>query len=147
MRNIGVYSVNDILELEDRNPIGAEGDKRIAPLNMTTLDKIGEEPEPLPAPVVPDTPDNQDAEVVVALRCFDSHQHKHASLAATHYNRAEFFTWREMYLDRHLAKHTAPIRNRVDFDRMRHITKRRLLQIYEGSEPVSTLQQLAVAHD
>lgn len=46
----GVYSVNDILELEDRNTIGADGDKRFVPMNMTTLEKAGEEPEPPPQP-------------------------------------------------------------------------------------------------
>lgn len=45
MRNMGVFSVNDIRELEDMNPIGPDGDKRIAPMNMTTLERIGEEPE------------------------------------------------------------------------------------------------------
>ena len=43
MSNLGVLSVNDVLELEDRNPIGKEGDKRLVQLNQTTLDKIGEE--------------------------------------------------------------------------------------------------------
>lgn len=38
MHDMGVYSVNDILELEDRNPLGPEGDLRFVPLNMTTLD-------------------------------------------------------------------------------------------------------------
>lgn len=36
-REIGVYSVNDILELENRNPIGPEGDTRLQPLNMAPL--------------------------------------------------------------------------------------------------------------
>lgn len=43
MANLGAFSVNDILELEDRNPIGPEGDKRLVQLNQTTLDKIGED--------------------------------------------------------------------------------------------------------
>lgn len=41
---IGVLSINDILELEDRNEIGDDGDKRFVPLNMTTVEKAGEEP-------------------------------------------------------------------------------------------------------
>ena len=41
--NMGVFSVNDILELEDRNPIGPEGDKRLVQLNLTTLEKVGED--------------------------------------------------------------------------------------------------------
>jgi HK97 family phage portal protein len=37
---MGVYSVNDILELEDRNPIGPKGDIRLVPMNMATLDYV-----------------------------------------------------------------------------------------------------------
>jgi HK97 family phage portal protein len=42
MRNMGAYSVNDILRMEDANTIGPEGDKRIVQSNFTTLEKIGE---------------------------------------------------------------------------------------------------------
>lgn len=40
-RNAGVYNVNDILRMEDRNPISAEegGDVRLMPLNMVPLDQ------------------------------------------------------------------------------------------------------------
>jgi hypothetical protein len=46
-------SVNEIRELENLNPLGPEGDKHYMQLNMTTLDKVGEEtptPEPMPGP-------------------------------------------------------------------------------------------------
>lgn len=36
-----VFSPNDILRLEDRNPIGPEGDKRFVPLNMVPLEDAG----------------------------------------------------------------------------------------------------------
>jgi len=46
----GWMTVNEIRELENLNPIGPEGDKHFVQLNMTTLDKVGEdqavEPEP-----------------------------------------------------------------------------------------------------
>lgn len=45
MFNIGAYSPNKILELEDENPIGPEGDKHLVQLNLTTLDKAGEQNE------------------------------------------------------------------------------------------------------
>lgn len=49
--NVGALSVNDILRLENMNPIGKDGDKRFVPLNMTTLEKAGTEPvAPAPAP-------------------------------------------------------------------------------------------------
>ena len=46
MLDRGVFSINDVLELEDRNPIGPDGDKRFIPLNMQLLEKAGEEPPP-----------------------------------------------------------------------------------------------------
>jgi HK97 family phage portal protein len=46
MRNIGVYSANDIRRMEDQNPIGPAGDKYVMQSAMTTLEKIGEEPAP-----------------------------------------------------------------------------------------------------
>jgi HK97 family phage portal protein len=46
----GWMTVNEIRELENLNPIGPEGDKHFVQLNMTTLDRVGEEPaaEPMP---------------------------------------------------------------------------------------------------
>lgn len=63
MFGIGGLSINEILKLEDRNPIGSAGDKRFVPLNMTTIEKAGKEPEsePLPPPAEPaDEPDDND---------------------------------------------------------------------------------------
>ena len=61
----GWMSVNEIRELENLNPIGPEGDKHFVQLNMTTLEKAGEDP-PAPAaepPVVEDeTSPEDDAE-------------------------------------------------------------------------------------
>ncbi len=42
---VGAFSVNDILELENRNPIGEEGDERFVPMNMVPLKKALEEPK------------------------------------------------------------------------------------------------------
>jgi HK97 family phage portal protein len=39
MTQMGAFNVNDVLELEDRNPIGPEGDVRYMPLNMAPLTK------------------------------------------------------------------------------------------------------------
>jgi HK97 family phage portal protein len=60
MRGLGVFSANDILELEDRNPIGPAGDKRFVPLNWASLEKAGEIPEPKAAPALP--PPREDPE-------------------------------------------------------------------------------------
>jgi HK97 family phage portal protein len=40
----GWMTVNEIRELENLNPIGPEGDQHFVQLNMTTLDRVGEEP-------------------------------------------------------------------------------------------------------
>jgi hypothetical protein len=42
----GWMTINEIRELENLNPIGPEGDKHFVQLNMTTLDKVGQEPAP-----------------------------------------------------------------------------------------------------
>ena len=52
LRDLGVLTPNDILKLEDMNPIGEEGDKRLVPLNMTTLENAGKEQQQV-APQVP----------------------------------------------------------------------------------------------
>ncbi len=42
MMDRGVYTINQVLAKEDENGIGPEGDKRMVPLNMTTLERLGE---------------------------------------------------------------------------------------------------------
>jgi len=52
MFEMGVYSINDILELEDRNPIGPMGDLRFVPMNFSTLGNVfAPPPPPTPVPV------------------------------------------------------------------------------------------------
>jgi HK97 family phage portal protein len=46
----GWMTVNEIRELENLNPIGPAGDKHFVQLNMTTLDKVGEDQAAEPAP-------------------------------------------------------------------------------------------------
>jgi HK97 family phage portal protein len=55
MREIGVYSADDIRALEDMPAIGGAGggDKRIVPANYTTLERMGEDPAPPADPVLP----------------------------------------------------------------------------------------------
>jgi HK97 family phage portal protein len=54
------FSVNQILELEDLDPIGPQGDLRFVPANMMTLEEASrrakEPPKPDPAPVPPAPP-------------------------------------------------------------------------------------------
>jgi hypothetical protein len=49
-----VFSINDMLELEDMNPIGAAGDLRFVPLNMQTTEQALRASKEPPPPIVPD---------------------------------------------------------------------------------------------
>ena len=49
----GWMTVNEIRELENLNPIGPEGDQHFVQLNMTTLDKLGQEPPAAPQDAPP----------------------------------------------------------------------------------------------
>jgi outer membrane biosynthesis protein TonB len=58
MRDLGAFNVDQILELEDLNPIGEEagGQARFVQLNMTTLEAAAHPPEPEPAAETPAEP-------------------------------------------------------------------------------------------
>lgn len=65
MRDMGAYSVNRVLELEDENTIGVEGDKHTMQSGFTTLERIGEEPvKALPAPAQVEEDDDADQAAV-----------------------------------------------------------------------------------
>jgi phage portal protein BeeE len=57
----GWMTINEIRELENLNPIGPEGDKHFVQLNMTTLDKVGQEQPAAPPEPMDGTPED-DAE-------------------------------------------------------------------------------------
>lgn len=59
MLDRGVFSINDVLDLEDRNGIGPDGDKRFVQANMQLLEKAGEEPLLGTAPVDSPMPGKQ----------------------------------------------------------------------------------------
>ena len=53
----GWMTINEIREAENLNPIGPDGDKHFVQLNMTTLDKVGQQapaPEPMLGPPAED---------------------------------------------------------------------------------------------
>ena len=60
MREVGAYSANRILELEDENTIGPKGDKYTMNASYTTLEKIGEEPPPKPRPAPIETEESEE---------------------------------------------------------------------------------------
>jgi HK97 family phage portal protein len=49
MVGMGVMSINEVRQLEDMNPIGAQGDVRFVPVNMMTLERAIAQGEPDPA--------------------------------------------------------------------------------------------------
>lgn len=76
MREMGVYSANRILQLEDENTIGPDGDKLIVQSNMTTLDKIGQDPPPPPpghngGPPLEETPEETEQQRAAARARFE----------------------------------------------------------------------------
>lgn len=124
---IAALSVNDILELEDRNGIGPDGDKRFVPLNMTTIEKAGTEPlaapatpatenaatalveylQPPPQVAAPDTGPlvNRCREVLGETlgRMLNKECRACKSAAENNKNPKEFYAWLDDYYDRYAA--------------------------------------------
>lgn len=60
MWGMGAYSVNDVLRLEDQNPIGPTGDARFVPVNFQTLDNALKAPSAKVKDALPEqAPDDQ----------------------------------------------------------------------------------------
>ncbi len=91
MWNLGVFSVNEIREMEDMNPVES-GDKRFVQLNMTTLEKAGEEPEPPEPQEEPKI--NAYRKVISAdIRRLLNVEINAANGAKNRYSREEFAEW------------------------------------------------------
>lgn len=67
MLDRGVFSINEVRELEDKNPVEG-GDIHLVPLNMTTLENAGQQIEDKTAQEPPEGQDNGDIEDIVNLR-------------------------------------------------------------------------------
>lgn len=59
MRDVGAFSPNRVLELEDEETIGPDGDIHVMQSQYTTLDRIGEEPAAAVVPATPESPDEE----------------------------------------------------------------------------------------
>lgn len=139
MRSMGIYSANDILRLEDQDPIGPDGDARLVPLNMTTLNRMveGESEELQP---VEDAPQ---AELVAKLRHQERHQERHVDMIRARYDREEFFVWRNSYMSRYFARFAQKVKMPDEWvTECEHITKRRLLSLYERGQAVGLVESL-----
>lgn len=140
MRGMGIYSANDILKLEDQNPIGPDGDARLVPLNMTTLERMVEG-----VSEAAEIEDEPRVELVAKLRHVERHQERHVDMIRSRYDRAEFFGWRDGYMARHFARFA----NDLDMPQewlaeCEHTTKRRLLSLYEQGPSVGLVESLGV---
>jgi HK97 family phage portal protein len=135
--NIGVLSINDILELEDRNGIGEDGDKRFVPLNMTTVQRAGTEPiepvsspsstaaaalaeyvQPPPQVVAPDTSPlvSRCREVLGETLGRMLNKECRACKTAAENNKSprEFYSWLDEYYDRYGATLTDAVNKHVE---------------------------------
>jgi Phage portal protein len=87
---IGAFSQNKILELEDMDPIGPEGDEHYIQSQFTTLKKLNAEPSPEAIP------SQQDAAMralnSTVSRLFNAEMTK-VGTAKNRYNREEFAGW------------------------------------------------------
>ncbi|MCH8851200.1 MAG: phage portal protein [Planctomycetes bacterium] len=72
-RQWGWKSANDVLELENENPIGEQGDIYLVPMNMTPADQLGQEPEEpaLPEPDTETSDENEGLSVLFAEEARD----------------------------------------------------------------------------
>lgn len=87
MFNIGAFSPNKILELEDMDPIGPEGDENYIQLNMTTLKRLNAQPiEEIPQ----ETADDAVASVVARLA---SAEVRKAESAKARFDKDGFVGW------------------------------------------------------
>jgi HK97 family phage portal protein len=140
---IGALCIDDILELEDRNPIGEEagGQKRFVPLNFTTAEKAGEQPIEAPAAAKPEpakelaayTIEAPQLETVtssfdpvgVETRCraliADTmrrmlNKESRACKAAAENNKSpkEFFAWLDSYYENYSTTIAEAVRGHVD---------------------------------
>lgn len=110
MARLGVFSINDILGLEDMNPI-PNGDTRIVPMNHTTLERLisGESESGNDGGDMPPGDDEMEEAQRTMRAVFGStihesievQQRRVASAARRYEDRDEFLEWREQFYANH----------------------------------------------
>jgi len=103
--NLGAISVNEIRLREGFNPIGEEGDKHLVQMNLTTLEKAGEneaEPEQEVEPVEEEE-ESLEMHVVFEVCNRIARRERHRVVDATQrYNdRTEFIDWMNKFFSQH----------------------------------------------
>lgn len=100
MWNLGVLSINEIREFEDMNPV-PDGDKRFVQLNMTTLEKAGEDPEPAPETEIEE--DDEDVVETIAMKIVRREAFRLTdAMRRYHDDRDAFIRWMVSFFDQHL---------------------------------------------
>ena len=101
MWNLGVLSINEIRTREGLNPI-PDGDKRFVQLNMTTLEKAGEEPQE-PEPEIEAEEEAPQMHVVfeVCNRIARRERHRLVDAAQRYSERADFVRWMDGFFSQH----------------------------------------------
>jgi HK97 family phage portal protein len=110
MWDMAVYSTNDILELEDRNGIGPAGDKRFVQLNLTTIDKAGEEQE---KPAEPEDISAHKILIQNQLQKLIQREDNRINDLKSRYDRQEFIERISGFLGGHRIKVNQEIENRL----------------------------------
>lgn len=64
MFSLGAFSPNDILALEDRNPIGPAGDMRFVPMNLVSIEQAFKDGNTAPKQAIPGGVSNESADLV-----------------------------------------------------------------------------------
>lgn len=116
MASLGVYSINDILELEDMSPI-ADGDSRLVPVNMTTLEKLISDPDPMTQQLsVPDddradTPRQLAATMLAEteLRALKREDHRIRDALTRYTDRDDFIRWMDSFFPQQTRYRTEQI--------------------------------------
>lgn len=124
MRNLGVYSADDIRALEDMNPLGSEqgGDKYLVQLNQTTLEKIGEESQQQqqPAPADPEADDDKESPqmrtLMDSIRRCQMRERQRAVDAIKRYDgdRDGIIKWMNKFYQQHMDYMLQNLKNPVD---------------------------------
>ncbi len=97
LAGIGVYTINEIRALQDQDPIGPDGDKRLVPMNMTTIERVGEEEQQQAAAPVQELTEAQQAAHVRAItnvidRSYRKQRHRAVSAVKRYRDDREGFS-------------------------------------------------------
>jgi len=102
MANMGVFSINEVRALEDMDPIGPDGDKRLVQINQTTLEKIGNDDPEDTEPTIAPAQDQRGAHVRlvqdVLARVIKKEMHRAETAVDRYDDRESMSSWIDSFL-------------------------------------------------